>query len=125
MRLVSVANSSNTGCNTSCNALQSVPMKTIRVSHIIGSVICVAPEDGEKLFDIICQSIDDDIQIEVSFEGIELVIAAFLNVAIGALYGKFPKEKIANFVSYTHLHNVDRALLKLVVANALRYFSKE
>ena len=100
-------------------------IKIIKVSTVIGGAICVATEDGQKLFDVISQSIEDDVQLEISFEGIELIISAFLNTAIGQLYGKFPKDKIDKMLSYTHLEDDDRNLLRLVVANALRYFSNQ
>ena len=74
--------------------------KTIRVSDIIGSPICVSTEDGQKLFDVICQAISDNVQLEVSFEGIELIISAFLNVAIGQIYGTVFKEKVEDAEEY-------------------------
>ena len=97
--------------------------KTIRVSAVIGSKICIAVEDGQKLFDILHQAISDNDQLEVSFEGIELIISAFLNTAIGQLYGVFSEETVTTMISYTHLEEDDEELLRLVIANALRYYS--
>ena len=96
---------------------------TIRVSNVIGSSICVAVEDGQKLFDVLSQAMAKNNQLELSFDGIDLIIPAFLNVAIGQLYGTFSEETIANVLSYTHLEDNDKALLELVIANALRYYN--
>ena len=96
--------------------------KTIRISRIIGSPICVAVEDGQKVFDILHRAILDDVQFEVSFEGVDLIISAFLNIAIGQLYGEFEEAKIDRMLSYTHLADDDKELLRLVVANAQRYY---
>jgi len=97
---------------------------TIRVSNVIGSSICVAVEDGQKLFDVLCQAIRENDLLELSFEGIDLIIPAFLNVAIGQLYGTFSEETISNVLFYTYLEDDDQALLELVIANALRYYNR-
>jgi hypothetical protein len=97
--------------------------KTIRVSRIIGGPICVTVDDGQKVFDILHQAITDNVRLEVSFEGIDLIISAFLNIAIGQLYGDFTAEQIDSMLSYTHLAEDDKGLLRLVIDNALRYYS--
>ena len=99
--------------------------ETIKVSAVIGGKICVAVEDGQKLFDILYQAITENVQLEVSFEGIDLIISAFLNVAIGQLYGTFSEEIITKAIVYSHLEDDDKELLRRVVANALRYFSNQ
>jgi Icc-related predicted phosphoesterase len=98
--------------------------KTIKVFAVIGSKICVAAEDGQKLFDLLYQAISDNDRLDVSFENIELITAAFLNTAVGQLYGVFSEETITTLVSYTHLEEADEELFRLVVANALRYYRK-
>jgi hypothetical protein len=95
----------------------------LRVSSVIGSKICVATEDGQKLFDILHHAVSNGEKLNVSFEGIELVIEAFLNIAIGQLYGTFSEETITAMISYTHLQEDDAELLNLVTSNALRYYS--
>ena len=66
-----------------------------------------------------------NVRTEVSFEGVEMVIVAFLNVAVGQLYGVFSEEAIDRVLSYTHLPAYDERMLKLVVAYAVRNFSKQ
>lgn len=99
--------------------------KTIKVFEIIGEPLCAAHDDGQAVFNVIRQEILNGIQLEISFEGIELIISAFLNVAIGQLYGEFSEEKIDNEISYAHLEEDDKELLNLVIANAKRYYRNQ
>jgi len=99
--------------------------QTIRVSQVIGSSICVAIEDGQKVFDILHQAISESTQLNVSFEGIELIISAFLNTAIGQLYGEFSEKEIEDTIFYLFLEKDDQELLQIVVDNAKRYYRNQ
>lgn len=47
---------------------------------------------------------------------------AFLNAAIGQLYGKFPERKIKSELSILEMNPEDAFLLKQVVKRAREYF---
>jgi len=99
--------------------------KKIKVLDFLSDPLCVTVEDGQKIFDLIQPEIANNVPLEVSFERIDLIISAFLNVAIGQLYGTFTEEKIGSLLSYSHLEEDDMELLRIVVANALRYYSNQ
>ena len=98
---------------------------TVKVSDIIRETICVACEDGQKVFEVLRQAILENRQICVSFEGISWIIPAFLNAAIGQLYGEFSENKIDAIIAYTHLEEDDRALLLIVIDKAQRYYRNQ
>jgi hypothetical protein len=60
--------------------------------------------------------------VVISFEKVETTISAFLNAAIGQLYGEFTEEKIRELLSVRDVAPEDIVLLKRVVENAKAYF---
>lgn len=102
-------------------------MTTIKICEIIGTPIGVTSEDGQKVFDAICPQLEQGEQVVLSFENMEIVISAFLNVAIGQIYGVLDEQKIKQFLSIEEetITIEDKDLLKRVVDNAKRYFSNK
>jgi hypothetical protein len=94
----------------------------IRVSDIVGSPICVSEEDGQIIHDKIAPLIRDNKSLVISFAGVTTLISAFLNVAIGQLYGEFPEEQIRELLTVRDLEPEDLDLLKQVNDNAKNYF---
>jgi len=62
------------------------------VFDIVGSPVCVSADDGQTVHDKIAPLLRDNRKVVVSFERVETLISAFLNAAIGQLYGEFPEE---------------------------------
>lgn len=105
-------------------------MKTpviVRIFDIVGGPLCVSADDGQRVHDKIVPLLRDGTPVVLSFEQIETLIPAFLNAAIGQLYGEFPEERIRELVSVRDMDEEDQAVLKRVVDNAKTYFkaSKE
>ena len=102
---------------------------TIRVLDIIGKKIGISTEDGQKLNRAIIQHIQDGESVEVSFEGIDIVISHFLNEGIGKLYKTFPKtewNKLNHRLTYTGLSGGDEELLvKKVIPISQSHFENE
>jgi hypothetical protein len=100
-------------------------MKEIKLSiaSIAGGGICVAASDGNKVHDAIKAEIDRGSRVTISFSGVTRMTTAFLNAAIGQLYGEFTEERIRQHlappidVENWHLHR-----LKLVVDRAKNFF---
>ena len=71
-------------------------MKEIKLSiaSITGGGICVAASDGNKVHDAIKTEIDRGSRVTISFSGVTRMTTAFLNAAIGQLYGEFTEEHI-------------------------------
>jgi hypothetical protein len=59
----------------------------IRVLDVIGRPLAVDTADGQRVHDKIAPLLIEGKKIVLSFDGITMVITAFLNTAIGQLYG--------------------------------------
>ena len=100
-------------------------MEHLVIKDIIKSELAVSTEKGNEVFEIIDSFLQRREKIELDFAGINIMITAFLNAAIGRLYSK--KEYTAEFLNeYLKLENVekdDRALFKDVIQRAKEYFA--
>jgi len=94
----------------------------VRAFDVIGSPLGVSSDDGQKVHDKIAPLLREGRKVSLSFERIETIISAFLNAAIGQLYGEFPEDKIRELFSVRDMSPEDLALLKRVVDNAKLYF---
>ncbi len=95
----------------------------ISISDIIGNKDAVSTEDGQKVFELISPLLREGTRVELSFDQIDWIISAFLNVAIGQLYGEFSDEDVSERLDVTGLDQMDRELLEKVVDNAKAYFA--
>lgn len=94
---------------------------TIIVKTLVGP-LCVSADDGQKLHDAIAEVLRAKRRVSVNFEGVSILISAFLNAAIGQLYGEFAEDVIRENLGVAGLGPEDLTLLKLVVDNAKVYF---
>ncbi|HKB66122.1 MAG TPA: STAS-like domain-containing protein [Pyrinomonadaceae bacterium] len=94
----------------------------LSVYEIVGSPLCVASEDGQKVYDRIAATIREDRSVSLSFRNINSLTSAFLNAAIGQLYGSFGEDEIRSKLRVHDMEPDDRALLKRVVDTAKEYF---
>jgi transcriptional regulator len=102
-------------------------MKHLLIKDIINSELAVSTENGEKVFEVVDFYLQKKEKVERDFSGITIMITAFLNAAIGKLYGK--KEYTPEFLNeYLKLENVekeDRSLFKDVIQRAKEYFANK
>ena len=98
--------------------------ENIRISlfEVVGSPFCVASSDGQKICDHLTAALKVDRKIALSFRNVTALTAAFLNTAIGQLYGIFSEEQIRSRLKVVDVEPDDLALLKRVVDNAKLYF---
>lgn len=75
----------------------------VRVADLVGGPRAVDAADGEKVFAKILPLIKEGRKVRLSFEGITMVITAFLNAAIGKLYGSLPEEQVDEMVEVQNL----------------------
>jgi hypothetical protein len=94
----------------------------VRIFDIVGGPLCVSADDGQRVHDKIVPLLREGKQVVLSFEQVETLISAFLNAAIGQLYGEFPEERIRELISVRDMDEEDEAILKRVVDNAKSYF---
>ncbi len=94
----------------------------IKVFEVVGNELCVASEDGQKVHDQIASTLREGRAVKLSFLNVESLTSAFLNAAIGQLYGEFTEEKIRAGLSVIDMEQDDLVLLKRVVDTAKEYF---
>lgn len=95
---------------------------TLNIYEIVGSRFCVSPDDGQKVHDQIELALKKGLHVRLSFANVERLISAFLNVAIGQLYGEFPEEVLRTNLSVINIEKSDLNLLKRVIDTAKIYF---
>lgn len=95
----------------------------IRVYEVIGSGFCVASGDGEKIFERIQATINAHKKVVLSFLNVTTLTSAFLNTAIGQLYGVMEEKIIESSLSYSDMEEDDRILLLRVIETAKAYFA--
>jgi len=94
----------------------------LSVFEIIGSPLCVASDDGQRVHDRIDAAFREGVRVTVSFQNVTSLTSAFLNAAMGQLYGSFSEDEIRAKLKVKDLEPEDRALLKRVVDTAKAYF---
>ena len=98
--------------------------KSIEISlfEVVGSHLCVASDDGHKVHGRIAAALRENRRVSLSFRNVSALTAAFLNTAVGQLYGGFDEGRIRELLKVKDIEPDDGALLKRVVDNAKRYF---
>ncbi|MGC9327331.1 MAG: STAS-like domain-containing protein [Candidatus Hinthialibacter sp.] len=94
----------------------------INVYEIVGSEFCVASDDGQKVYDQISKILQNHKKVILSFRHVQSLTSAFLNSAIGQLYGRFSEDEIKKNLSVKDMDNDDLYLLKRVVDTAKDFF---
>ncbi|HEY6327992.1 MAG TPA: STAS-like domain-containing protein [Blastocatellia bacterium] len=95
----------------------------VRVFDVVGGPLAVSTDDGQAVHEKIAPLLRSGKRVVVSFAKIETLISAFLNAAIGQLYGEFSEQVIRDLFSVRDMSQIDLALLKRVVDNAKSYFA--
>ncbi len=95
---------------------------TLSVFEIVGSPLCVASDDGQKVYERIAAAVKEGHDVTVSFLNVASLTSAFLNAAIGQLYGSFGEDQIRARLKVKDMAADDLALLKRVVDTSKEYF---
>lgn len=100
-------------------------MKEVEVNiySIVGDSLCVDSDDGKKVFNEIKRILDGGNKAVISFLNVEMLTSAFLNTAIGALYGEFSFDKIKESLSVKDISEDDKLLLKKVNDTAKAFYT--
>ena len=94
----------------------------LSILEVVGSQLCVASSDGQKVYERIAAAMKEGRSVTLSFRNITTITSAFLNAAIGQLYGTFSEEQIRSLLKVQDMQTDDLALLKRVVETAKQYF---
>lgn len=95
---------------------------TVSMYQVVGSTFCVALNDGQKVYDRIESELKHGRSVRLSFENVSALTAAFLNAAIGQLYGTFDPVTIRSTVKIVDIPDSDIELLNAVIETAKLYF---
>ena len=95
---------------------------SITMFEVVGNSLCVASGDGQKVYDRVSGALQEGCHVTLSFRNVTTLTAAFLNTAIGQLYGQFKQECIRSLLRVEDIQPDDLALLKRVVDTAKLYF---
>lgn len=88
----------------------------------VGSGYCVSSEDGQMVHDSIVKALKQGDSVRLFFKNVEDLTSAFLNAAIGQLYGEFSESEIKAKLSVADAAPDDLMLLKRVVERAKEFF---
>ena len=94
----------------------------ISVFEVVGSPLCVASGDGQKVYKRLAAILKEESNVTLSFRNVKMLTSAFLNAAIGQLYGNFSEEKICELLKVEDTKQDDLVLLGRVVDTAKKYF---
>jgi hypothetical protein len=95
---------------------------TLQLTEIVGTTLCVASADGQKVYEQLATALKDGHKVKLSFLNVESLTSAFLNAAVGQLYGVFPEEQLSKSLSVSDIDPDDLALLRRVIETAKLYF---
>ena len=95
----------------------------ISVFEVVGSALCIAADDGQKVYERVAMALRGGRNVTLSFRNVTGLTPAFLNAAIGQLYGVFSEEHIRAHLQVSEMEPEDLLLLKRVVETAKAYFS--
>ena len=94
----------------------------VSVFGIVGTPLCVASSDGEEVYERLNAAFEANRKVTLSFHNVTALTSAFLNAAIGQLYGTFSEDKIQSLLEMANMEKDDEDLLERVVENAKQYF---
>lgn len=97
----------------------------IKLKDTLQKPFCVEAKDGEVIFQMVHDVLQKDKVSILSFDGIELVVAAFLNAAIGPLFCEYEKEYIESHVVAKDLHEDYNSLWNHTMHHAPIYYANK
>ena len=84
------------------------------VKNIIDSDLAVSSDDGKKVYQAIVEALRREAIVELDFQGITIVITAFLNMAIGKLYQDFKGDFLNHHLKLVNVDDKDKALCQRI-----------
>ena len=97
-------------------------IEEIRLTEIVGSDLCIASEDGQKVHDAIKKALQEKKDVRISFKNVDDLTSAFLNSAIGQLYSEFSEDELKASLAVSDASPEDLLLLKRVIQRAKEFF---
>lgn len=94
----------------------------ISIYEVVGSTFCVTSDDGQRVYERISKALEQECEVALLFRNVNVLTSAFLNTAIGQLYGKFDWCFLRSKLSVEEIDQGDLKLLKWVIDSAKQYY---
>ena len=99
-------------------------IRNIRIRDYLNSQMAVSTEKAEAIFNECKRSIENGESVDLNFDGVKLIITAFLNIAIGKLYGlEIEYVKIDKYLIFSNTTPSIDEMLKRVMENSKKFYS--
>lgn len=107
------------------NIYECYMTKILKIRDIIGSEYAVSTEHGEQILSRIKELLNQNENIEISFDGVDIIISAFLNRILGDLYADYPAEIIEKMITFKDTNKNIDDLIILVKRTAKEFYNKK
>ncbi|HLF97811.1 MAG TPA: STAS-like domain-containing protein [Methylococcaceae bacterium] len=96
----------------------------ISIFEVTSSPLCVASDDGQKVYDRLALAMQAKRSVALSFRNVTTLTTVFLDTAIGQLYSVFSEEQIRSLLKVQDMQADYLVLLKRVIETAKLYFKE-
>jgi hypothetical protein len=102
-------------------------MQTLTIKELIKNNLAVSTEDGDIVYNKLKNFLQNGEKVILDFNEVFVITTAFLNVAIGKLYGniEFNSEFLNQNIKITNVEKDDIMLFKKVTDRAKEYYSQK
>lgn len=100
-------------------------MATIKIKDYLTSSMAVSTDKADTIYKDLKSHLINNEDIHLDFDGIKLVITAFLNIIFGKLYGieGYSEEFIDNKIHFLNTSESIQEMIEDVRKNSKRYYS--
>jgi STAS-like domain of unknown function (DUF4325) len=85
----------------------------------------VSEHAGQVVHDLIAAALKEGVKVNLSFLNVSILSTAFLDSAIGQLYGVFSVDYIKSMLGVSDMQHDDIYLLQRIAGNAKKYFKNK
>lgn len=94
----------------------------LHVSEILGTTTALTREQGQIIYEKICNAIDKGDTVSLDFSDIESILSPFLNVAVGKLYNKYSSDTLNSKLNIVGISDEQFSIFEIVISNAKSYY---
>ncbi len=94
----------------------------IDIKNTLQTIYCIDMEEGQTIYNLVKRELDNGKDVELSFAGIEMVITAFLNAAVGRLFADYDHQMVMQRVKANDLHKDFIPIWNHVMCKSARYY---
>ena len=100
-------------------------MKTIKISDYVSLNQAATVDEGQKIYDLIIQYLQNKEEVELDFSDITVITTAFLNIAIGCLYENYTSEELNEYIKFSNLLPGKKERIAMVAEHAKIFYSEK